>query len=226
MKPAVSIIRQRTPEWYAARLGRFTASNFGTLMARPVDKSSQLSKSAIAYIRDVALQLYLNKSTFRKDTIATRWGMTKENEALKEFEQITGFTITESGFVLHPDFPDVGATPDAIILDKGQSGKLILAQVKCPYSQKNHLQYIKKIGDVVSLKKYRSAIYWQIQGEIWVTGASYSYFVSFDPRLWGSKRLHYVRIERDQQAMDELETVIKKAIALRNGFFEEYKRKK
>jgi hypothetical protein len=223
MKPYASIIRQRTVEWHAARLGKFTASNFGTLMAKPVDRSSLFSKSAIAYIREVALQIYLNKSTFRQDTVATRWGMTKEDEALQEFEKITGFAIKESGFMLHPEFPDVGATPDAIVIEKDRSGKLVLAQIKCPFSQKNHLQYSKKIHDALSLKKYRSAIFWQIQGEMWVTGASHSYFVSFDPRQTGSKRLHYARIERDQQAVDELAAAIPKAIGLRNNFLEEYK---
>jgi hypothetical protein len=56
-----------------------------------------------------------------------------------------------------------------------------------------------------------------------VTGASHSYFVSFDPRQSGSKRLHYAMIERDQEAIDELETAIPKAIELRNVFLEEYK---
>lgn len=161
------------------------------------------------------MQLYV-----RKDTIATRWGMKKEGEALQEFERVTGFAINESGFVLHPEYPDVGATPDAIVIENDQSGKLVLVQVKCPFSKKNHLQYSKKIHDAATLKKYRSAIYWQIQGELWVTGASHSYFVSFDPRQAGSKRLHYARIERDELAVAELETVIKMAIALKNKFLE------
>jgi hypothetical protein len=218
MKSEVLIIRQRTAEWYTARLGKFTASNFATLMSGPVDKSSQFSKSALSYIMEVAMQLYLNKSTFRQDTVATRWGMKKEGEALLEFERVTGFAVNESGFILHPQFPDVGATPDAIVVENNLPGNLVLAQVKCPFSQKNHLQYTRRIHDAVSLKKYRSSIHWQIQGELWVTGASHSYFVSFDPRQWGSKRLHYARIERDQLAAEELEAVIKKAIVLRNEF--------
>jgi exodeoxyribonuclease (lambda-induced) len=218
-----SIIKQRTIEWYEARTGKFTASNFSQLMEKPVDKSATWSKSSINYIQDLALQLFLNKYTWRQDNDATRWGMRNEEEALLEFRNASGYKINESGFILHPRFPDAGATPDAFVTENDQSESLILAQVKCPYSQKNHLHYVRKIQDARSLKKCRCAYHWQIQGEIWVTGASHSYFVSFDPRLFGRQRLHYVKIERDQQAIDQLESVIPKAIALRDEFLEEYR---
>ena len=217
------MIRQRTPEWYSARLGKFTASHFSDLMAKPAANLAPWSKSAINYIQDLALQLYLNKYTSRPDNDATRWGMRKEEEALQEFGRASGFEVNETGFVLHPMFPEVGATPDAFVVEKDQPESLILAQVKCPYGQKNHLHYIRKIQDAGSLKKCRCAYHWQIQGEIWVTGASHSYFVSFDPRILGRQRLHYAKIERDQQAIDQLEKVIPEAIALRNNFLEEYK---
>jgi hypothetical protein len=220
---SIRIIRQRTEEWYSARLGKFTASSFAELMAKPADRSAIWSKSAISYIQDLALQLHINKHTWRQDNDATRWGMRNEDLALQAFGSVSGFKIIESGFVLHPRFPEVGATPDAFITEDHQFGEIVLAQVKCPFSQKNHLKYIRKIHDAVSLKNCRSAYHWQIQGEIWVTEASHSYFVSFDPRLPGRNKLHYARIERDQRAIDQLETIIPQAISLRNHFLEEYR---
>src|SRR5512133_2171939 len=223
MNSEIPIIKQRTEEWFNARLGKFTASNFCVLMANPANGSASLSKQALTYIEGLAYQIFQNKFTLRPDNDATRWGMKMEAEALQEFGKATGFEIHESGFMTHPVYPDAGATPDAIVIEKDKPGKLILAQVKCPFSQKNHFQYSRKISDARSLKKYRSAIHWQIQGEIWVTGASHSYFVSFDPRLWGHHRLHFAMIERDQQAIDQLESIIPQAIALRNKFLEEYR---
>jgi hypothetical protein len=217
------MIRQRTTEWYDARLGKFTASRFSELMAKPAVKSSKWSKSSINYIQDLALQLFLKKSSSRSDNDATRWGMRNEEKALTEFSNASGFIIKESGFLLHPEFPEVGATPDAIIIENDHSNEIILAQVKCPYSQKNHLKYSSKILDAMTLKKYKSAYHWQIQGEIWVAGASHSYFVSFDPRQNGRQRLHFVKIERDQKAIDALESFIPEAIELRNDFFDKYK---
>lgn len=225
LKPEKSdmMIRQRTAEWYNARLGKFTASCFYELMAKPANSSSVWSKSAINYIQNLALQIYLNENTWRPDNDATRWGMRHEEMALKEFEYASGFLAKETGFVLHPRFPEAGATPDAIIIEEKISPELILAQVKCPYSQKNHLKYSGKIGDAKTLKKCRSAYFWQMQGEIWVTGASYSYFVSFDPRQFGKKRLHYAKIEQDQNAIDQFERVIPAAIAIRDRFVEQYR---
>jgi hypothetical protein len=217
------IIRQRTGDWYNARLGKFTASNFSELMAKPYDKSAKWSKSSINYIKDLALQQFLNKYTSRPDNDATRWGMRYEETALNEFANASGFIVRETGFILHPEFPDAGATPDAIIIENKDSENIILAQVKCPYSQKNHLKYARKIQDAKSLKKCRSSIHWQIQGEIWVTGATHSYFVSFDPRLLGNQRLHYAKIERDEKAIDQIECVIAEAIELRNEFLTKYR---
>jgi predicted phage-related endonuclease len=218
-----SIIRQRTAEWYTARLGKFTASHFSELMAKPADRSATWSKSAINYIQNLALQLYLNEYTSRPDNDATRWGVRYEDKALKEFGSVTGFKINESGFLVHPEIPEIGATPDAFIIEDSQSENIILAQVKCPFCQKNHLKYSRKIRDAGSLKKSSCTYHWQIQGEIWVTGASHSYFVSYDPRLLGSHKLHYAKIERDQQALDHLESVLPEAIVLRNEFLEEYR---
>jgi YqaJ-like viral recombinase domain len=217
------IIRQRTADWYNARLGKFTASNFSELMAKPADKSAKWSKSSINYIQNLALQLFLNNYTSRPDNDATRWGMRNEDKALHEFGSATGFTVKETGFMIHPDFPEAGATPDAIIIENRDSENIILAQVKCPFSQKNHLKYARKILDAKTLKKCRSSIHWQIQGEMWVTGASHSYFVSFDPRLLGNQRLHYAKIERDEKAIEMLECVIPEAIELRGEFLEKYR---
>lgn len=216
------MIRQRSSEWYQARLGKFTASHFSDLMALSADKSAIWSKSSLNYIQDLALQLYLNRYTIRQDNDATRWGMRNEENALIEFGNRSGFTVKESGFMAHPEFPEAGATPDAFIVENPKSDKIILAQVKCPFSQKNHLKYLRKIVNANTLRKCRSAYHWQIQGEIWVTGASHSYFVSFDPRQFGHQRLHYAKIDRDQKAIDQLENVIPRAIELRNNFLEKY----
>jgi hypothetical protein len=223
MNTETTIIRQRTSEWFKARVGKFTASNFAELMAKPGDKSAAWSKSSIHYIQKLALQLYLDRYILRPDNEATRWGMRHEEKALHEFSRASGLAINEAGFIIHPEFPDVGATPDAVVIEEDQPDNLILAQVKCPFSRKIHLQHIRKVCNAENLKKCRSAIHWQMQGEMWVTGASHSYFISFDPRLHGQRRLHYVRIGRDQQAIDELVFIIPKAIALRDEFLEDYK---
>lgn len=132
MKTESNIIKQRTDKWYKARLGKFTASNFVYLMAKPADKSALRSKTAITYIRDLAIQLFLNEYTNRQNNDATPRGMRHEESALRAFSKSTGFKLDDPGFLVHEKYPEVGATPDAAVIKNGQSGLMGLVQVKCP----------------------------------------------------------------------------------------------
>ncbi len=73
------------------------------------------------------------------------------------------------------------------------------------------------------MKKSKSQYYWQIQGEIWVTGADFGYFVSFDPRTTGDKRLHYVKIDRDEKAIEELRFAVLKSLEKRDELLHQFK---
>jgi hypothetical protein len=217
------MIRHRTNEWYRARIGRFTASNFADLMTKPANKDSSISKTANNCIEKAAAQLYYNNYHERPDNDATRWGLSNESRAIKEFSNRTNFNTVEMGFIEHPIISEVGATPDAKVIDPTRPGDLIIAQIKCPYNPQIHLDYLNKIYDTDSLKKKKSACYWQMQGEMWVTSAVYSYFVSFDPRLLGSRNcLHIVKINRNQDAIYLLEEVIRNSILLRDKFLYEF----
>ena len=81
------MIKQRTKEWYASRIGKFTASGFSNLMAKPRDKSATWSRSALNYIEKAAAQLYYNDYYSRPNNDATRWGMAHEDSAIKEFSR-------------------------------------------------------------------------------------------------------------------------------------------
>jgi hypothetical protein len=69
-----------------------------------------------------------------------------------------------------------------------------------------------------------TVLYWQIQGEMWVTGAVHSYFISYDPRILGKERLHFVKIDRDENAIEQLETIIPQAISVRDMFLKELRK--
>ncbi len=218
------MIEHGTPEWYKIRIGKFTASNFPSLLSRPADKNASISKSALNCIEKAAAQLYYDKYFERSDTDSTRWGLRYESRAIQVFSERIGMQNKNIGFVEHPQIKSVGATPDTQIIDLGEPNKLIIAQIKCPYNQQYHRDYINKIIDTLSLRKKKSEYFWQIQGEIWVTGADYSYFVSYDPRLGTSENcLHYVKINRDDEALWLLEETIIKAIELRDAILEDFK---
>jgi exodeoxyribonuclease (lambda-induced) len=213
----------RSNEWYQARIGKITASFMYLLMAKPADGSSGWSKSALNYINDLALQLHLKEYFVHPDCDATRWGINNEAEALSEFIKQTGFSQKSSGFILHPLNKEVGATPDACIIEEARSKEIIIAQIKCPYNSDYHLKYRFKITDNHSLRKCKSEYFWQIQTELWVTSAKYCYFISYDPRLLKSERLHFAEILRDEEAIEQLSITTKEAIKQRDKIIDELK---
>ena len=67
---------------------------------------------------------------------ATTWGCTYEKTALEDYKAAAIHThdslvISESGLVVNPDYPEIGASPDAVVYCSccGQG----LVEVKCPY---------------------------------------------------------------------------------------------
>ena len=216
------MIKQRSPEWYRARIGKFTASNLSELLAKPADKSALWSKSALNCIEKAATQLYFNHYYERPDNEATRWGIRNEPKAIESFSRKSQFETSDIGFVLHPEMPDVGATPDAVVFENGEREYSAIAEIKCPYNSTNHLDYFKRIINDTCLKRIKSAYYWQIQGEIWVTGANHGYFISYDSRFQEDKQLHYVKIERDHEAIKQISETVTKSINLRNDILEAF----
>lgn len=215
------MIIQRTPEWYSARLGKFTASSFADLMAKPADKTSKWSKSSLNCIEKKAMELYFGKYNERPDNDATRWGHRHESDALIEFESRTGYKTLDAGFIVHKDLPDVGATPDAYVREDLDNGNPKTIQVKCPYNSKNHSDYFERMNNFRDLKRIKSQYYYQVQGEIWVSDAEYGYFASFDPRARDEQKMRFFKVDRDNQVIDLIEEKVKESIELRNEILDD-----
>lgn len=214
------MITHRTNEWYRARIGVFSASNFALLMAKPADKQSYWSKSALNSIERSVSELYFNDYIKRPDSDSTRWGLKYEREALELFCKRNDFSFEEIGFIVSDESKWIGATPDAKILNKHEPENVIIAEVKCPYNQKYFYDYKNKIIDSKTLKRSKSEYYWQIQGTMWVTKANYSYFIILDPRVSQEKSLHYVKIERDEEDINLLKKKLFDSLKYRDEILE------
>jgi len=69
-----------------------------------------------------------------------RWGCSHEKEALDKYVEKTGpkhreFQLCESGLHIHPQYPHLGATPDAMV-ECECHGKGVV-EVKCPYCHRD-----------------------------------------------------------------------------------------
>lgn len=182
---------QGTPEWFAARCGKFTASRFGDLMAKTKSGRGASFDNLIAAI--VAERL-TGRIIETYQNAAMERGVELENEARTEFEKRTGKLVMQPAFYVHPKYNFVGCSPDGEIDDA-------LVEIKCPASMAKHLEALE--GD-----SYANSYKWQLQGQMWVTGHKLVKFVSYDPRWPENLRLAIRDVGRDELAIKELEETI------------------
>ena len=179
---------QRSPEWFAARLGKVTASRIADVMAT-------LKKGGEAATRkNYRVQLAVERLTGCQEESfvsgAMQWGTEHEPFARQAYEFITGAEVTEVGFVDHPHIPMSGASPDGLV---GTDG---LIEIKCPNSA-THVEYL--MGGAVP-SEYVKQMHWQMD----CTGRQWCDFVSFDSRLPLELQLFQVRIHRDEALITEI----------------------
>lgn len=103
-------------------------------------------------------------------SVSTDWGNRWEPAAIAAYELRTGYDVARPGFLVHPEVPYVGGTPDGVI--GVQLGGI---EVKCPEDAGNHLV-------VVANQQVPREYVPQVQTYLWITGAAWWDFVSFDPR--------------------------------------------
>lgn len=167
---------QGSKEWHEARLGHITGSIFGKMEK----KTAKFSQTAISQmIAVLAERLTGQHKEF--STNATQWGNDHENEAKALYEERKQCIVQDTGFVKKEGFKWAGCSPDGFI-DFGTG----IVEIKCPYNTENHLKYC--MANKVP-KDYLA----QVNFNLWVTGAEYCDFISFDPRLPENLQLHIVR---------------------------------
>jgi hypothetical protein len=181
---------QRSPEWHAARVGMFTASCAGDMLAK-TEKGSEAAKR-----RDLRLRLVLERLTGVSQengyvNADMQRGIDKEADAIAAYEALTGNLIRPVGFIAH-DTLRMGCSPDGIVGDFVGG-----AEIKCPKSA-THLAYLR--GKTLP-KEYVG----QIQHSLFVTGAEWWDFLSFDDRFPEPLRTFYIRVKRNETEVQAYE---------------------
>ena len=177
---------QSSEEWFAARLGKVTASRLSDVLA--TIKTGEAAARANYRIELVAERL-TGKSTPGFTSAAMQWGVECEPMARSAYETETGLIVTEVGFVDHPTIAMAGASPDGLVGDDG------LIDIKCPET-KTHIE-------TLTSKKAPSKYIPQMQWQMACTGRQWVDFVSFDPRLPEHLMLEIIRVDRDQLLIDQ-----------------------
>ena len=180
---------QGTDEWFAARLGVITASNFHTLMGKGITRDNILLDKAAEILTGVVCQYsMLNSKDIQR-------GHDLEPDARSAYELLSGNTVNEIGFASLDAY--VGASPDGLIGDDG------LIEIKCP-RQKGFLEVV--IGGAKKIKQiYRT----QIQFQLYVLERQWCDFCVYCEEF--DNPIHIIRVERNNEEIEKIKTEIERA---------------
>jgi putative phage-type endonuclease len=188
----MSDIIQGTPEWFAQRLGKVTASRVADVIAKT---KTGYSTSRANYLAQLVAERLTGQAAESFSNAAMQHGTETEPLARMAYETETGLMVTEVAMIDHPTIPMTGASPDGLV---GESG---LVEIKCP----NTATHIDTLLSDKAPTKYIPQMQWQMV----CTGRAWCDFVSFDPRLPEDMQLFVKRVERDDAYIAELEAEVK-----------------
>ena len=182
---------QRSDEWRLARIGRVTGS-----CAKHVIAKGRGSEEAVTR-RDYRIQLVTERLTgqpqdggFVND--AMQRGIDLEPAAFAAYEAHTGVLARRTGF-LAADRVMVGCS-----LDGDVDGFTGIVELKCPKSA-THAKYLLAQRTGIPPAEHAA----QITHNLWVSGAQWCDFVSYDDRFPAALQLVVIRVKRDEQAIAE-----------------------
>lgn len=182
------MIVQGSPEWFAERVGKVTASRVADVVART---KSGWGASRANYMAELIAERLTGAKSEGFVNAAMQHGIDTEPQARDAYSFYAGVDVEQVGFIAHPTIEMSGASPDGLVGNDG------LVEIKCP----NTATHIDTLLDGKVPERYVLQMQWQMA----CTGRKWCDFVSFDPRMPESMRLFIKRVERDEKLIASLE---------------------
>lgn len=182
------MIEQGSPEWFAQRLGKVTASRVADVIART---KTGYSTSRENYMAQLVCERLTGTVAEAFSNSAMQWGTETEPLARAAYEAHADVLVDEVPMITHPTIEAAGASPDGLVGDSG------LIEIKCP----NTATHIDTLLTQTVPSKYNTQMQWQMA----CTGRQWCDFVSFDPRLPKELQLFVKRVDRNNNLIADLE---------------------
>lgn len=182
------MIVQGSPEWFAERVGKVTASRVADVVART---KSGWGASRANYMAELIAERLTGAKSEGFVNAAMQHGIDTEPQARDAYSFYAGVDVEQVGFIAHPTIEMSGASPDGLVGNDG------LVEIKCPSTA----THIDTLLDGKVPERYVLQMQWQMA----CTGRKWCDFVSFDPRMPESMRLFIKRVERDEKLIASLE---------------------
>ncbi len=156
---------QGTAQWFAARLGKPTASHFGDIITR--EGHPRKGERPRKYVLELLGERITQYPTQNFETEAMRRGVENEPRARAWYELTTGRDVTQVGLCVE-DGGRWACSPDGLCRDRG-------IEIKCPMQ----LGFV----DFADSLEIPDAHFLQMQAGMWITGAKlWDYVVWTDCR--------------------------------------------
>lgn len=199
--PRIEGVVQNTPEWVVLKRGKMSTSRTEDFMLKN-DKGKYYAARQ-SYFEEKSDELSTDPAHLENHKFSAaqwamiQWGIDHQEEANDCYEQEMGVLTEPGGLWVHPFIPRFLSSPDYLV---GRDG---LLEIKCPLTQ-NHRKYF--LADEVPER------YWyQIQGQLCVTGRQWCDFASYDPRVRKDiiPQLWIKRVFRDEPMILAIETEVR-----------------
>jgi exodeoxyribonuclease (lambda-induced) len=191
---------QRTDEWFASRLGKFTSSRINDLMG-----IKGLGKTGETYAFELACEI-VNGRNMDDDFVSfdMQRGIDLEPYAFEKFSELAAedfLKVSQCGFFELDE--NTGGSPDGIVSDNS------VLEIKCPKPNK----FFRLVADNNIDQCYID----QMQHQMLVTGSIQAYFFNFCIYN-GDPLYHQILVKRDQKRIDLMIERIAEATIIRNNF--------
>ena len=181
-------MEQKSEEWFAARLGKVTASRVADVIAKT---KSGYSTSRDNYMAQLVCERLTNQKGESFTNSAMQHGVDTEPLARSAYEALNGLLVEEVGFVQHPKIEQSGASPDGLV------GLFGMLEIKCP----NTATHIDTLLTQSVPIKYITQMQWQMR----CCDRQWCDYVSFDNRIREDLQLFVKRVEFDASYVAMLE---------------------
>jgi putative phage-type endonuclease len=178
-------VQQNTPEWFALRLGKFTASDAQAIANNGKGLETLVYEKVAELLTGKFKEEYTNADIER--------GKELEEMARNSYELETQKLVKKVGFVEKSE--RVGCSPDGFIAEDG------LQEIKCL----NNANFVK----FMYLQQIDPAHEWQMQMQMLVCERQYCDYVIFNPNF--EKPVIITKVLRDEAMIEKLRIGLEEA---------------
>jgi exodeoxyribonuclease (lambda-induced) len=180
---------QGTPEWHAARLGKFTASEIHRL----IFKKDKLTEGNITYVIEKVTEHFEKEPANDFESYWMDRGKQIEGNARALYYLSFGVEIENVGFIEYGEH--AGVSIDGFVNSDGQ------VEIKCP-KKTTHYRYL----NIQNVKDIPINYYLQMQMQMLVTEREWCDFVSYHPEA--AFRMFRFRVYRDSDDIELIKTCL------------------